>query len=66
MNHPCPVPLPRYSLEQGRALEHIGTALAQRCITWDEALTLRELVQGRFVRSALKTLENRIRHWEAA
>lgn len=60
MTYSSPVPLSRHNRSQGRALDLIGTALARGRITWDEAQTLRELVQARLVRSALRTLEKRM------
>ncbi len=56
MTHPCPIPLPRYSPEQLRTLDHIGRAWKQGYIAWDEATQLRDRVRAGEITEVLSVL----------
>ncbi len=56
MKHPCPVPLPRYTREQERALEHIGGSLVGKYIDWSTAVQLRDQVRAGEIIEVLRAL----------
>jgi hypothetical protein len=54
--HPCPIPLPRYNLEQLSILDHIGRMWGWGYISWDEATQLRDRVRAGEITEVLSYL----------
>ena len=54
--HPCPIPLPRYNLEQLSTLDHVGRAWEQGYIDWGEATQLRDRVRAGEITEVLSYL----------
>ncbi len=54
--HPCPIPLPRYNLEQLSILDHIGRTWERGYIDFDIATTLRDRVRAGEITEVLSVL----------